>query len=81
MNKSLKSLEQREFSEYFSRTVAEAIKQAPNMDIADVKVDTRIMVLRPLHANSITKSFDFFKTEAGKKIIMNGLRGLVYLKL
>ena len=50
------------------------------MDIADVRVDTRITVLRPLHAKSIKKSYDFFKTETGKKIITNGWVGAGIVK-
>ena len=36
------------------------------MDIADIRVDTRISVLRPLHAKVIMKSYLFFQSEDGK---------------
>ena len=41
-----------------------------------MKVDTKLSALKPLHASSLKKSYDFFKTEEGfKKIILSGWRG------
>ena len=51
------------------------LKRNPQMDIADIRVDTRISVLRPLHAKVIMKSYMFFQSEYGKKIIVNGWKG------
>ena len=43
------------------------------MDPADLKVDVRITVMRPLHAKSLTNIYAMFNTtEAGKRIIRNG---------
>ena len=44
------------------------------MDIADIRVDTRISVLRPLHAKVIMKSYLFFQSEDGENIA-NGWKG------
>ena len=56
------------------------MKANPGMNIEDAKVDTKLSILKPLHAKTLTNSYNFFKTEAGKKIIMSGWRGAGILK-
>ena len=45
---------------------------SPNID--DVKIDTRLSVLKPLHAKVISKAHEHFKTESGKRNVINGWR-------
>ncbi len=40
-------------------------------------VDTCVSVVRTMHARSLTKVFEMFKTEKGKQIIRSGWRGQV----
>ena len=44
------------------------------MDVADIKLDTRITVMRPLHARSLCKVYSLFATSRGKLITANGFR-------
>ena len=45
------------------------------MSIEDAKVCTKLSTLKPLHAKSLTKSYNFFKTNEGKINIRSGWRG------
>ena len=60
VNKTLKSFEQEEFSTYYSTSLAEILSAHPNMSI---EVDTKLSTLKPLHAKSLAKSYDYFKTD------------------
>ena len=44
------------------------------MDVADIQLDTRKTVMRPVHARSVCKVYRFFATPRGKMIIENGWR-------
>ena len=44
------------------------------MDIADARVDIKLSTIKPIHAKSIVRSYTFFKSEEGKKIIASGWR-------
>ncbi len=44
------------------------------MDVADIQLDTRKTVVRPVHARSVCKVYRFFATPRGKMIIANGWR-------
>ena len=74
VNKSIKLLERKEFTSYFTENVARALQQNPEMDVADIQLDTRKTVMRPLHARSLCKVYRFFATPRGKMIIANGWR-------
>ena len=41
-------------------------------DVEDIRVDTRMSILKPIHAQSIADAYAFMKTEAGKKNIVSG---------
>ena len=41
------------------------------MDVADASVDTKLSTLKPFHA----KSYQYFKSEEGRKNILSGWRG------
>ena len=46
----------------------------PGCSVEDVVVDTRLSVVKPLHAKTMKKAFDFFSTSKGIKIIKSGWR-------
>ena len=50
------------------------MKQNPGMDVADIKLDTRKTVMRPLHARSLCKVYSLFATSRGKLITANSWR-------
>ena len=72
VNKSIKVIERQEFSSYFTKTVTDALKKDPSLDVADIKLDTRTVVMRPLHARSLCKIHSFFETPRGQLITANG---------
>ena len=74
VNKSIKLQERQEFTDHFTKTVQRALEENPNIDVADIKLDTRKTVMRPLHARSLCKVHAMFKTDRGKQIILNGWR-------
>ena len=44
------------------------------MDLADARVDTKLSILKPLHAKSLVMSYEFFRSEEGKNNILSGWR-------
>ena len=41
-------------------------------DVADFKLDIRLSILKPMHAKAITASYEYFKTQDGRKLILSG---------
>ena len=74
VNKKLKEFEQAMFSDYYSAALKKSIIQNPDMDVADIRVDTKLSTLKPIHATSLRKSYEYFKTDPGKTNILNGWR-------
>ena len=63
---------QRGFSEYFTNSITKKIRDSPDIDVTEIKVDTRMRIVRPLHAKIIKDAYDMFKSDRGKIIIGNG---------
>ena len=74
VNKSLKTLEGREFSVYYSEAIAKYIRLNPTAPIEDAKVDIRMSVIKPLHAKTMHKAYQFFSAPERRKVIVNGFR-------
>ena len=74
VNRSLKSFEQKEFSEYFTSVILKQIKTSSSDDITDITVDTKLSTMKPLHAKTLTKSYEYFHSAIGRSIIANGWR-------
>ena len=72
MSIKLKQFESQEFSEYYAQTVSNSLASNPDMDMGDISIDTRRTIVRPMHARSLTKVYNMFKTESGERIINNG---------
>ena len=49
-----------------------ALKATPNIDVAEIKIDTKRSTMRPLHAKSLKKVHSFLSSSKGKQIIANG---------
>ena len=44
----------------------------PKIDVTTIEVDLRLSTLKPLHAATTTKVYEYLKSENGKKIILAG---------
>ena len=60
-NASLKKIEKRVFSKYFSSSIMEGLKEDPTCDVTTIKVDLRLSVLKPLHANVMKEAYQFYR--------------------
>jgi hypothetical protein len=68
-------MEREEFSLYYTECIKKALTDKPDVDVAEISVDTRKTVVRPLHAKSLCRIFEKFSTTAeGKRIIANGFK-------
>ena len=54
-NGVVKKIEQREFSNYFTNRITEALLADPKRDVTIIKVDLKLSTLKPLHAKTICK--------------------------
>ena len=71
-NTSLKKIEKKTFSKYLSSSIIEALKEDPTRGDTTMKVNLRISVFRPLHANVTKETYQFFESLKGKEVILNG---------
>ena len=74
-NASLKKIEKRTFSKYFSSSIMEALKQNPTRDVTTIKVDLRLSVLKLLRDNVMKEAYQFFESLKDKEMILSGWRG------
>ena len=68
---SLKKIEKRAFSKYFSSSIMEVLKKYPTRDLTTIYIDLLLSVLRPLHVKAMKKAYQFFKSLKGKEVIWN----------
>ena len=71
-NTSLKKIEKKTFSKYFSSSIIEALKEDPTRGDTTIKASLRISVLKPLHGNVTKETYHFFKSLKSKEVILNG---------
>jgi hypothetical protein len=71
-NGVVKKMEQREFSNYFTTCITEAMLADPNRDVASIKVDLKLSTLKPLHAKTVSRVYMYLQGEEGRKAILNG---------
>ena len=69
-----KKMEKKDFSEYFTSVITQAMLKTPNIDVTTIEVDLKLSTPKPLHAATLIKIYNFFKTDEGKKIILPGWR-------
>ena len=65
-----KKMEKKDFSEYFTSAITQAMLKNPNINVTTIEVDLKLSTLKPLHAATLIKIYNFFKTDEGKKIII-----------
>ena len=71
-NSAAKKIEKREFSNYFTECITEALLKNPDIDVTTIKVDLRLKALKPRHALTTQRVYKFLKSEKGKEIILAG---------
>ena len=54
-NGVVKKMEQREFSDYFTNSITEALLADPKRDVTTIKVDLKLSTLKPIHAKTVSK--------------------------
>ena len=67
-------MEQREFSNYFTNCITEALLVDPKRDVTVMKVDLKLYALKPIHAETVSKVNKHLNSDNGKQIILNGFR-------
>ena len=71
-NASVKKMEKRGFSDYFTSTITETLEKDPQRDVTTVEVDLKLSTLKPIHAKLLMSIYEFLQGEKGRKIILNG---------
>ena len=61
-NASFKKYEKRAFSEYFTSCIMEALTNDPDRDVTTIKVDLRLLTLKPRHATVMIDIFENIKS-------------------
>ena len=73
-NASVKKMEKRAFSDYFTSTITEAVLQNPQRDVTTIEVDLKLSTLKSMHGKLMITVYDFLRKEQGKQIILSGRR-------
>ena len=73
-NGTAKKIEKREFNSHFTKRIMQAMLKDPNINVITIDVDLKLTTLKPLHAATVIKMYNVFKTDEGKKIILSGWR-------
>ena len=64
-------MEQREFSDYFTNSITEALLADPNRDVTTIKVDLKLSTLKPIHVKTVSKVLEHLKNDKDKEVILN----------
>ena len=62
-NASVKKMEKRGFSDYFTSTITKVLENEPNRDVATIEVDFRLSTLKQIHAMVLMDIYDFLRSE------------------
>ena len=73
-NGVVKKMEQRDFSNYFTNCITEALLADPKRNVTTIKVDLKLSTLKPIHAKTVSKEYEHLKSDNGKQVILNGFR-------
>ena len=66
-NTSVKKMEKRGFSDYFTSTITETLEKDPQRDVTTIEVDLKLSTLKPLHAKPLMIIYEFLQGEKGGK--------------
>ena len=73
-NGVVKKMEQRDFSNYFTNCITEALLADPKRNVTTIKVDLKLSTLKPIHAKTVSKEYEHLKSDNGKQVILDGFR-------
>ena len=73
-NASVKKMEKKYFSEYFTNAVTKEMLRDPKRGVTTIEVDLRISTLKPEHAKVMRKVYEFLQSQKGCDVIKAGWR-------
>ena len=73
-NMSLKKMEKKCFSEYFTNAITKEMLPDPKRDVTTIEVDLRLSTLKPEHAKVMKKVYEFLQSKKGCDVIKAGWR-------
>ena len=73
-NASVKKMEKKCFSEYFTNAITKEMLRDPKRDVTTIEVDLRLSTLKPEHAKMMRKVYKFLQSEKGCDVIKAGWR-------
>ena len=73
-NASLKKMEKKCFSEYFTNAMMKEMLRNPKRDVTTIEVDLRLSTLKPEHAKVMKKVCEFLQSEKDCDVIKAGWR-------
>ena len=65
VNKPLKDPLRRSFKPWYSEHVSKLLEERKVPEDIDVKVDTRLSIMKPLSARWITSAYDYLRSDSG----------------
>ena len=73
-NASVKKMEKKCFSEYFTNAITKEMLRDPKRDVTTTEVDLRLSTLKPEHAKVMRKVYEFLQSEKDCDVIKAGWR-------
>ena len=73
-NASVKKVEKKCFSEYFTNAIMKEMLRDPKRNGTTIEVDLRLSTLKPEHAKVSRKVYEFLQSEKGCNVIKAGWR-------
>ena len=73
-NASVKKMEEKCFSEYFTNAITKEILRDPRRDVTTIEVDLQLSTFKPKYAKVMRKMHDFLQLEKDCDVIKAGWR-------
>ncbi len=73
-NGKIKKMERAAFSDYLTNAIMEYLSENPGADVTEIDIDLKLSTLKPKHLATLTRIYEFFKSDDGKRIILSGFR-------
>ena len=73
-NASMKKMEKKCFSEYFTNTITKEMLRDPKRDVTTIEADLRLSTLKAEHAKVMRKVYEFLQSEKGCDVTKAGWR-------
>ena len=73
-NASVKKMEKKCFSEYFTNAITKEMLRDPKRDVTTIEVDLRLSTFKPKYAKVMRKMYEFLQLEKGCDVIKAGWR-------